>query len=62
MAGIFQNSWQPSSRRGCAIGEQQTKRTPLGSRFEADAIGEQQPKGMRNRGAADEADAIGEQI
>ena len=30
-----------------AIGEQQTKRTPSGSRVEANAFGEQQPKLMQ---------------
>ena len=51
MAGTFQNRWRGAAAEADAIGEQQTKRTPSGSRVEADAIG----------GAAAEADAIGEQ-
>ena len=59
MAGTFQNSWRGAAAEAdaigeqqlTAIGEQQTKRTPSGSRVEADTIG----------GAVAEADAIGKQ-
>ena len=50
MAGIFQDSW-PAAAKADAIGEQQLKQTPLGS----------SSRRGRNRGAAVEADVIGEQ-
>ena len=48
-AGIFENSWRGAAAEADAIGEQQTKRTPSGSR-------------VGIRGAAAEADAIRNQL